>query len=116
MVGFVLQNYVVFDELTVFENLLISGLLRAPRNLTMETLVTRVEVTLRLLGLNECRSFVVDKHVGAGRLSGGQTRRVGIGIELVPEPSILMLDEPTSALDAVNTRIVVNIMKQVCRV
>ena len=71
----------------------------------------RVESVLRLLGLQECRNFVLDKNLGVGRLSGGQMRRVGIGVEVVTEPSILLLDEPTSALDAVNTRIVVNIMK-----
>ena len=42
-------------------------------------------------------------------------RRIGIGIELVCDPPIMLLDEPTSALDAVNTRLVVASLKGLAR-
>lgn len=70
-----------------------------------------VDAALELLGLAKVRDFVCDKNLTKARLSGGQLRRVGIGVELVTLPSILLLDEPTSALDAVNTRLVVKALK-----
>ena len=93
------------------ENIMLAARMRGPADEDPARRQRRVESVLRLLGLQECRNFVLDKNLGVGRLSGGQMRRVGIGVEVVTEPSILLLDEPTSALDAVNTRIVVNIMK-----
>ena len=111
MIGFVPQAYILFDELTVYENIMFAARMRGPADEEPARRQRRVESVLRLLGLQECRNFVLDRRLGVGRLSGGQMRRVGIGVEVVTEPSILLLDEPTSALDAVNTRIVVNIMK-----
>ena len=152
MIGFVLQEYILYDELTVFENLVYSAKLRGGENAsqllflfclrlfrllpllllplrfftadarlpsvspagkddTTASIKSRCETTLRLLGLQNQRNFTLDKDLGIGRLSGGQMRRVGIGVELVTNPALLLLDEPTSALDAVNTRIVVNILK-----
>ena len=111
MIGFVPQAYILYDELTVYENIMFAARMRGPADEDPARRQRRVEAVLRLLGLQECRNFVLDKSLGVGRLSGGQMRRVGIGVEVVTEPSILLLDEPTSALDAVNTRIVVNIMK-----
>lgn len=69
-----------------------------------------IEMALEVLGLQECRGYVCDPALGE-RLSGGQMRRIGIGIELVCDPPIMLLDEPTSALDAVNTRLVVSALK-----
>ena len=111
MIGFVPQAYILFDELTVYENIMFAARMRGPADEEPARRQRRVESVLRLLGLQECRNFVLDRRLGVGRLSGGQMRRVGIGVEVVTEPSLLLLDEPTSALDAVNTRIVVNIMK-----
>ena len=112
MIGFVPQAYILYDELTVYENIMFAARMRGPADEDPARRQRRIEAVLRLLGLQECRNFVLDKNLGVGRLSGGQMRRVGIGVEVVTEPSILLLDEPTSALDAVNTRIVVNIMKR----
>jgi len=88
-----------------------SAMLRANKDESDDVRTARCETVLRLLGLQDQRNFTLAKDLGIGRLSGGQMRRVGIGVELVTSPAILLLDEPTSALDAVNTRIVVNILK-----
>jgi len=108
--GFVPQEYILFEELTVFENLQYAAVLRAPLSMKAGEQL-RIEATIQLLGLQKVRDFVLSRTLGKARLSGGQLRRVGIGAELVCNPLMLLLDEPTSALDTVNARIVVGILK-----
>lgn len=111
VVGYVPQAHLVFKELTVYENLAYAALLRLrPSENTQAHRRQLVESALDLLGLQSCRHFVCDPAIGE-RLSGGEMRRVGIGVELVVDPLIMLLDEPTSALDAVNTRLVVAALK-----
>ena len=93
------------------ENLNLAASLRAPRGETRAARHRRVHGLLCLLGLSEVKDYVLDKRLGRGRLSGGQVRRVCIGVELAADASILLLDEPTSALDAVNTRLVVGLLR-----
>lgn len=54
---------------------------------------------LKQLGLQEVENTSVGSGQGSGGLSGGEKRRVAIGVEIVSEPSIVFLDEPTSGLD-----------------
>lgn len=46
-------------------------------------------------------------------ISGGQRKRVNVGLELVADPVMLFLDEPTSGLDSTSTRMVVSALQQV---
>ena len=94
MVGFVLQSYILYDELTVFENLDLAARVRGPTGEAKAHRQRRVNGILGLLGLSAVRDFVLDKHLGVGRLSGGQMRRVGIGVELAADASILLLVAP----------------------
>jgi ABC-type multidrug transport system ATPase subunit len=114
MLGYVPQAHLIFKELTVYENLLYAAQLRLLRNVDTEQREHLVDLAISLLGLQECRHFVCDPAIGE-RLSGGQLRRVGIGIELVCDPPIMLLDEPTSALDAVNTRLVAAALRDLAR-
>ena len=115
LIGYVPQAHLVFKELTVYENLVYSAVLRLRKSdNTTKYRHELVESALDLLGLQPCRHFVCDPAIGE-RLSGGQMRRVGIGVELVCDPPIMLLDEPTSALDAVNTRLVVAALKDLAR-
>ena len=114
LVGFVPQAHIVYKELTVYENLLYASQMRAERRMSNTMRDRLIEMALELLGLQECTHFVCDPSIGE-RLSGGQMRRIGIAIELVCDPPILLLDEPTSALDAVNTRLVVAALKGLTR-
>jgi ABC-type multidrug transport system ATPase subunit len=106
-IGFVPQAYLIHGALTVHENLSFAARLRLEKTVSAKRRTAIIEGTLALLGLTQCRNFVCDHKIGSVRLSGGQLRRVGIGVELVTLPTVLLLDEPTSALDAVNTRLVV---------
>ena len=114
MLGYVPQAHILYKELTVYENLAYAAALRLHRDVGSERREQLIETALDLLGLQECRHFVCDPSIGE-RLSGGQMRRIGIGIELVCDPPIMLLDEPTSALDAVNTRLVVASLKDLAR-
>ncbi len=90
-IGFVPQDDIVHRELTVREALVYSARLRL--TLPHEEIAALVERTIDRLGLAEHAMKRV------AMLSGGQRKRVSIGIELLAKPSVLFLDEPSSGLD-----------------
>ena len=63
--------------------------------------VKRVEELLDLTGIKDS---TIGSVASGDRISGGQRKRVNIGMELVSEPTILFLDEPTSGLDSVTSK------------
>ncbi|ETS62918.1 hypothetical protein PaG_02684 [Moesziomyces aphidis] len=109
VVGFVDQEDLLMETLTVYETVLYSALLRLPRDMSLEAKKFRTLETMQELGILGIR----DSRIGGsgftaggskeGRgISGGEKRRVSIACELVTSPSILFCDEPTSGLDAYN--------------
>ncbi|PRP79390.1 abc transporter family protein [Planoprotostelium fungivorum] len=100
LVGFVPQEDIMHRDLTVEENLRFSAATRLPKTTTTAQLDGVVEYTMELLGLSEIRHSLIDKR----GISGGQRKRVNIGIELVANPSVLFLDEPTSGLDSTSSK------------
>ncbi|MBI5596263.1 MAG: ABC transporter ATP-binding protein [Elusimicrobia bacterium] len=91
--GYVPQDDVVHAALTVRQALAYSARLRLDDGMPPDMLERRVGSVAKLLGLDERLS------VRIRRLSGGQRKRVNIGVELVADPDILVLDEPSSGLD-----------------
>ena len=47
-------------------------------------------------------------------ISGGQRKRVNVGLELVADPIMLFLDEPTSGLDSTSSKMVISALQEVC--
>lgn len=95
--GYVPQDDILYGDLTVRENLTFSALLKfsSDRKKVKEV----VDYVLESLGLMP----IADKVVGTVErrgISGGQRKRVNIGMEVVTLPSLLIMDEPTSGLDA----------------
>lgn len=90
-IGYVPQDDIVHQELTVSDAFLYSGKLRL--SLGKKELKSLIDRTIDTLGLAEHR----EKRIR--NLSGGQRKRVSIGIELLSKPAILFLDEPSSGLD-----------------
>jgi len=98
-VGFVLQDDMLFETLTVHETLAFAAELRLPRSTTPAQRAARVEGVVAALGLAKCRDTIVGGWERRG-ISGGERKRVSIGHELLIDPALLLLDEPTSGLDA----------------
>jgi ABC-type multidrug transport system ATPase subunit/ABC-type multidrug transport system permease subunit len=92
--GFVPQHDFLLEYQTVGEALLFSAQLRRPDIPTSAHVKGFVISTLAQLGLTS------KQHSLIGDLSGGERRRVSIGLELVADPDILLLDEPTTGLDS----------------
>lgn len=83
------------------EALTLAALLRLPLSMPLARKLRRVEELLEVLELGSCADLCIgDSTFGSRGLSGGQRRRVTIGIELVKHPSLMLLDEPLSGLDS----------------
>jgi ABC-type multidrug transport system ATPase subunit len=92
-IGYVPQKDIIHMELTVFQALDYAARLRMPADTTREERHTRVMEVLEDLDLMH------RKDVQISGLSGGQQKRVSIGVELLTKPGLFFLDEPTSGLD-----------------
>uniref|UniRef100_A0A7S0WUF3 ABC transporter domain-containing protein n=1 Tax=Chlamydomonas leiostraca TaxID=1034604 RepID=A0A7S0WUF3_9CHLO len=98
---YVQQRDVLLCAATVREAIATSAALRLPRTLTAERRAERVEEVIRELDLAACADTLIgDETIGLKGVSGGQKRRVSLGIELIKDPAIIFLDEPTSGLDS----------------
>lgn len=70
-----------------------------------------VERVIESLGLQEVRNSVVGTVEKRG-ISGGQRKRVNVGLEMVMEPSLLILDEPTSGLDSSSSQLLLRALRR----
>jgi ABC-type multidrug transport system ATPase subunit/ABC-type transport system involved in multi-copper enzyme maturation permease subunit len=89
-IGYVPQSDIVHKDLTVGEVLSYAAKLRLPPDIDVNQVI---EKTLQQVELSERRDTLVKD------LSGGQLKRVSIGVELLADPKLFFLDEPTSGLD-----------------
>jgi ABC-type multidrug transport system ATPase subunit len=115
-VGFVPQDDIVHEDLSVEQNLKYSAELRLPT--TLKSGVSRkkwvkkmVEDALTVLQIGHIRDSIVGSVEKRG-ISGGQRKRVNIGLELVADPVVLFLDEPTSGLDSHSSEVVLGALKE----
>ncbi|PHU03914.1 ABC transporter G family member 28 [Capsicum chinense] len=102
--GFVPQDDIVHGNLTVEENLWFSAWCRLASDLPKPEKVLVVERVIESLGLQPVRDSLVGTVEKRG-ISGGQRKRVNVGMEMVMEPSLLILDEPTSGLDSSSSQL-----------
>lgn len=109
-IGFVSQDDLLIEELTVYQNLYYNARLCFD-NYTEEQIVQAVNRTLADLGLYEIRNMVVGSPLNK-KISGGQRKRLNIALELIREPAILFLDEPTSGLSSRDSENILDLLKE----
>eukprot|EP00587_Corethron_hystrix_P006155 CAMPEP_0113302432 /NCGR_PEP_ID=MMETSP0010_2-20120614/3245_1 /TAXON_ID=216773 ORGANISM="Corethron hystrix, Strain 308" /NCGR_SAMPLE_ID=MMETSP0010_2 /ASSEMBLY_ACC=CAM_ASM_000155 /LENGTH=527 /DNA_ID=CAMNT_0000156217 /DNA_START=1562 /DNA_END=3142 /DNA_ORIENTATION=- /assembly_acc=CAM_ASM_000155 len=109
-VGFVPQDDVVFGELTVRENFRYAGRFRLPVSTTLPEIKDFADDIIVNLGLVQVRNSIVG-NVRRRGISGGEKKRVNIGLELMAKPKVLFLDEPTSGLDSSSSSRVMESLK-----
>jgi len=109
VIGFVPQDDLLIEDLTVFQNLYYSAKL-CLNNLTEDRIVEVVNNTLLDFDLNETRDLKVGNPLKKV-ISGGQRKRLNIALEMLREPTILFVDEPTSGLSSVDSEMVMNLLK-----
>lgn len=110
VIGYVPQDDLLKEELTVFENLWYNARL-CFSNLSKAEIKKRVEDALQDFDLVEARNLVVGTPLNK-ILSGGQRKRLNIALELIREPSILFVDEPTSGLSSMDSEKVMLLLKR----
>merc|ERR1711959_786093 len=115
--GYVSQEDVLFEGLTVFETLYYTAVLRLPRAMTDKDKRARVDIILKVLGISHCKGTIVGGFRIARRgISGGEKKRVAIGQELLYNPSVVLLDEPTSGLDSTTALNLVHTLRTLAQV
>ena len=97
--GFVFQDDIILNTMTVKEALYMSAYLRLPEEITTEEKMQRVENMISLLHLEDCQDTIVGDSLIKG-ISGGEKKRLSVGMEMIINPSIIFLDEPTTGLDS----------------
>ncbi len=98
VLGYVPQDDLLIEDLTVFENLYYAAC-QCFNDKNKQEITSLVDQTLLNLGLYEKRDFKVGSPLNKV-ISGGQRKRLNIALELIREPSVLFLDEPTSGLSS----------------
>ncbi len=106
-IGYIFQDYLLVDDLSVFDNIALVLKICGIKN--KKEIKKRVNYVLEKVGMYRYRNRY------AGMLSGGERQRVGIARAIVKDPSIIIADEPTGNLDSKNTIEVMNIIKAISK-
>ncbi len=110
IIGNIPQDDLLIEELTVQENLYYNTKL-CFGDLSDVDIYRKVDEVIDSLGLKEIRDLRVGNVLNK-TISGGQRKRLNIGLELVREPAILFVDEPTSGLSSRDAENVMDLLKQ----
>lgn len=110
VIGYVPQDDLLIEELSVFQNLYYAAKL-AFGNYTRDQLHELVKTVLSNLGLQEIGELKVGSQMEK-TISGGQRKRLNIGLELLREPAVLFVDEPTSGLSSRDSENIMDLLKE----
>ncbi|MED6159112.1 ATP-binding cassette sub- G member 1 [Stylosanthes scabra] len=112
--AYVMQDDLLFPMLTVEETLMFAAEFRLPRTLSKSKKKARVQALIDQLGIRNAAKTVIGDEGHRG-VSGGERRRVSIGIDIIHDPIILFLDEPTSGLDSTSAFMVVKVLQRIAQ-
>lgn len=110
LIGYVPQDDLLMEDLTVFQNLYYNA--RLVHGDYSETQLSRLVMqVLDSLGLSDIRDLKVGSALNK-TISGGQRKRLNIGLELLRQPSIIFFDEPTSGLSSRDSQNIIDILSE----
>jgi ABC-type multidrug transport system ATPase subunit len=114
VLGFVPQDDIVHEDLTVREQIQFSAELRNPLGTSQDKIQRITDDVLHVMQIDRIQNSIVGgvEHRG---ISGGQRKRVNIGLEVAAQPDVLFLDEPTSGLDSTSSLAVALSLKKMCQ-
>ena len=110
IIGFVSQDDLLIEELTVFQNLFFNAKL-CFKDLSDKHIARKVLNILNAIGLYESKDLKVGSPLDQ-TISGGQRKRLNIALELIREPSVLFVDEPTSGLSSRDSENIMDLLKE----
>lgn len=110
VIGFVSQDDLLIEELSVFQNLYFNARL-CFNDLSEQQIKKKVIDLLSDIGLNEVRHLKVGSPLEK-TISGGQRKRLNIALELIREPAVLFVDEPTSGLSSRDSENIMDMLKE----
>ena len=110
VIGYVSQDDLLIEELTVFQNLYYNAKLCFDRMSDIQ-ITKRVVEVLNSIGLYETKDLKVGSPMDK-TISGGQRKRLNIALELIREPSVLFVDEPTSGLSSRDSENIMDLLKE----
>jgi ABC-type multidrug transport system ATPase subunit len=110
VIGYVSQDDLLIEELTVYQNLYYNARL-CFANFSEEQINKRVMEVLENLGLDQRKDLKVGNPLEK-TISGGQRKRLNIALELIREPAVMFLDEPTSGLSSRDSENVIDLLKE----
>ncbi len=110
VIGYVPQDDLLIEELTVYQNLYYNARL-CFSHFSKKQIIETVDKVLRDLDLFDIKGLKVGNPLKK-YISGGQRKRLNVALELIREPSILFIDEPTSGLSSTDSEMVMLLLRQ----
>ncbi|MBN2443915.1 MAG: ATP-binding cassette domain-containing protein, partial [Spirochaetales bacterium] len=112
-IGYVPQDDLLFENLTVYQNLFFTAKIRMPSKNKKE-IDYLIDNVLKDIGLLDKKYLRVGNPVQKV-LSGGQRKRLNIGLELLTNPDLFFLDEPTSGLSSKDSEMIINLLSHLSK-
>ncbi len=113
VIGYVPQDDLLFEELSVYENLFFNARI-CFSDFSDDLIEKTVDKVLEDLDLQEIKHLTVGDPLNK-YISGGQRKRLNIALELMREPAVLYVDEPTSGLSSMDSEKVMLLLKELAR-